>query len=335
MSERRQNLLTGDWVLVSPHRSKRPWQGQVEAKPPTELPSYDPTCYLCPGNERAGGHRNPSYNGCFVFENDFAALLPETAPINDAPFPTEAASGICRVLCFSPNHSLTLSRLSEEAMDAVVATWREQTEDLFSRPGIRSVQIFENRGAMMGSSNPHPHGQAWATDFIPPELERECATQTALPGLLSGYLERELALGDRLVLGNDHWVALVPYWAVWPFETLVVPRRPFPRLTDMDCAEATGLNHMLRDLTRVYDALFQVPFPYTMGFHQAPKGQQRHFHLHAHFYPPLLRGADVKKFMVGFEMLAMPQRDITAESAAARLREVSATISVAGGLQSP
>lgn len=323
MSERRQNLLTGDWVLVSPHRSKRPWQGQVEPKPPANLPTYDPTCYLCPGNERAGGHRNPSYDGCFSFENDFAALLPDETAIDLAPFPTEAARGLCRVLCFSPNHSLTLSQLSEDAMDAVVAMWQEQTEDLFAKPWIKSVQIFENRGAMMGSSNPHPHGQVWATDFIPPELERECSTQTAQPGLLGDYLARELELKERVVLSNDHWVALVPYWAVWPFETLVVPRRPFPRLTDMDCAEATGLNHILRNLPRVYDSLFQVPFPYTMGFHQAPKGQQRYFHMHAHFYPPLLRSADVKKFMVGFEMLAMPQRDITAESAAARLREVN------------
>lgn len=331
MSERRQNLLTGDWVLVSPHRSKRPWQGQVEPKPPDNLPSYDPTCYLCPGNERAGGHRNPSYEGCFAFENDFAALLPDETAIDATPFPTEPARGLCRVLCFSPNHSLTLSQLSEDAMDAVVAMWQEQTEDLFAKPWIKSVQIFENRGAMMGSSNPHPHGQVWATDFIPPELERECATQATQPGLLGSYLDRELELKERLVLSNEHWVALVPYWAVWPFETLVVPRRVFPRLTDMDCAEATGLNQILRDLTRVYDSLFQVPFPYTMGFHQAPKGHQRHFHLHAHFYPPLLRSADVKKFMVGFEMLAMPQRDITAESAAARLREVISVL----GLQSP
>lgn len=328
MSQRRQNLLTGDWVLVSPHRSKRPWQGQVEAKPLAELPTFDPNCYLCPGNERAGGHRNPQYDSCFVFDNDFAALLPEVEPVADAPFPTETASGLCRVLCFSPNHSLTLSQLSEEAMDKVVAMWQEQTQELFGRPEIRSVQIFENRGAMMGSSNPHPHGQVWATDFIPPELERECATQAAQPGLLATYLSQER---ERVVLQNDHWVAMVPYWAVWPFETLVVPRRPFPRLTDMDCGEATGLNRILRDLTRVYDALFQVPFPYTMGFHQAPKGHQRHFHMHAHFYPPLLRSADVKKFMVGFEMLAMPQRDITAESAAARLREVSEAL----GLQSP
>jgi UDPglucose--hexose-1-phosphate uridylyltransferase len=328
MSQRRQNLLTGDWVLVSPHRSKRPWQGQVEPKPPAELPSYDATCYLCPGNERAGGHRNPQYDSCFVFENDFAALLPdaEAERASDAPFPTETAGGICRVLCFSPNHSLTLSHLSEQAMDPVVAMWQEQTQELFGRPSIQSVQIFENRGAMMGSSNPHPHGQVWATDFIPPELERECASQSAQPGLLAQYLNRELELNERLVLSNDHWVTLVPYWAVWPFETLVAPRRAFPRLTDMDCAEATGLNRILRELTRVYDALFQVPFPYTMGFHQAPKGHQRHFHLHAHFYPPLLRSADVKKFMVGFEMLAMPQRDITAESAAARLREISAAL---------
>ncbi len=331
MSERRQNLLTGDWVLVSPHRSKRPWQGQVEPKPPAELPAFDAGCYLCPGNERAGGHRNPSYEGCFVFDNDFAALLPEETAIEAAPFPTEAARGLCRVLCFSPNHGLTLSQLSTEEMDVVVAMWQEQTEDLFAKPWIKSVQIFENRGAMMGSSNPHPHGQVWATDFIPPELERECSTQTAQPGLLAGYVTRELELQERLVLSNEHWVALVPYWAVWPFETLVAPRRPFPRLTDMDCAEAKGLNQILRDLTRVYDSLFQVPFPYTMGFHQAPKGQQRHFHMHAHFYPPLLRSADVKKFMVGFEMLAMPQRDIAAESAAQRLCEVSAAL----GLQSP
>jgi UDPglucose--hexose-1-phosphate uridylyltransferase len=330
MSERRQNLLTGEWVLVSPHRAKRPWQGQVETKPPAELPDYDANCYLCPGNERAGGHRNPRYESCFVFDNDFAALLPDAPPVA-SPFPTEPARGICRVLCFSPKHNLTLSQFDGDAMNAVIAMWQEQTQDLFAQPGIRSVQIFENRGAMMGSSNPHPHGQVWATDFVPQELSRECDRQSASPALLGEYLAQELALAARLVLRNDHWLALVPYWAVWPFETLVAPKRAFPRLTDMSCEESAGLNGILRDLTRLYDALFEVPFPYTMGFHQAPKGHQQHFHLHAHFYPPLLRSAEVRKFMVGFEMLAMPQRDITAEAAAERLRQVSATL----GLQSP
>jgi UDPglucose--hexose-1-phosphate uridylyltransferase len=332
---RRRNPLTDEWVLVSPHRTKRPWQGQVEPPPPEALPAHDPTCYLCPGNERAGGLRNPDYSGTFVFDNDYAALLADVPPGeyaagDEAGHPlllARAERGVCRVICFSPRHDLTLSRLDQPALRAVVDTWAAQTEELAALPHIAAVQVFENRGAMMGASNPHPHGQIWATESVPLQHARERATQAAHHArtgrtLLGDYLALELAQGERIVCANEHFVALVPFWAVWPFETMLIARQPVGSIPDLDEAARDGLADILRQLTSRYDALFQVSFPYSMGLHQRPfdGGADPGWHLHAHFYPPLLRSASVRKFMVGFELLGEPQRDITPEQAAERLR---------------
>jgi UDPglucose--hexose-1-phosphate uridylyltransferase len=327
---RRRNALTGEWVLVSPHRTDRPWQGQTETPPTADRPRYDPACYLCPGNARAGGARNPAYTDTFVFDNDYAALLPDTPPgaVNDAGlFVAESARGICRVVCFAPRHDLTLAGMDVSALRRVVDVWAAQYTDLGARPWVKHVQIFENRGALMGASNPHPHCQIWAEDHLPGEPAKELAHQSAHLAehgrcLLCDYLARELADGARLVCQNAHFVALVPFWAVWPFETLVLPLAHHGALPDLDGAARDGLAAILRDLTRRYDALFNAPFSYSMGFHQRPTDGEPHpaWHLHAHFYPPLLRSATVRKFMVGYEMLAQPQRDITPERAAARLR---------------
>jgi UDPglucose--hexose-1-phosphate uridylyltransferase len=330
---RRRNLLTGDWVLVSPHRTKRPWQGQVEKRPPEERPSYDPTCYLCPGNERAGGLHNPDYESTFVFTNDFAALLPDT-PNQDVTqgrfFQTEAETGTSRVICFSPRHDLTLAEMDLHEIRQVVDVWAEQIQELGSQPDISYVQLFENRGAMMGSSNPHPHGQLWANHRVPTEPAKEDHHQRAYfaeynSPLLVDYLAAELAEEERIIIQNDSWVALVPYWAVWPFETLLLPRRPVRELPALADHERDDLGAILKRLLTRYDNLFETSFPYSMGWHGQPTdgGDYPHWQLHAHFYPPLLRSATVKKFMVGYELLATPQRDITAEQAADRLRQQS------------
>lgn len=335
---RRRNMLTGEWVLVSPQRTMRPWQGQVEAAPPDHRPTYDPTCYLCPGNARAGGARNPAYTGTYVFDNDFAALRPAIPPATltrgatpEGPPLLQADSerGICRVVCFSPRHDLTLAGMEVPAIRQVVETWVEQYTMLGALPWVRHVQIFENRGAMMGASNPHPHGQIWANERLPSEPDKELREQrayTAANGgcLLCDYLALELQDGARLVCANAHFVALVPFWAVWPFETLVLPRAHITALPDLDPDGRDSLADILRRVTQRYDRLFQVSFPYSMGFHQQPTDGPAHpeWHLHAHFYPPLLRSAAVRKFLVGYEMLGQPQRDITAESAAERLRNL-------------
>jgi UDPglucose--hexose-1-phosphate uridylyltransferase len=330
---RRRNLLTGEWVLVSPHRTKRPWQGQKEKGQPEERLTYDPTCYLCPGNDRAGGLKNPDYANTFVFTNDFAALLPDT-PGQDVSrgrfFQAEAETGTCRVICFSPRHDLTLAEMSPEEIRLVVDVWAEQVAELGAQEGIGYVQLFENRGAVMGSSNPHPHGQLWANRRIPSEPAKEDLQQRAYferhnSPLLLDYLAAELEEGSRLVVENDHWVVLVPYWAVWPFETLVLPRTHLLSMADLSHEQRDGLAHILKRLLTRYDNLFETSFPYSMGWHGQPTdgGRYPHWQLHAHFYPPLLRSATVKKFMVGYEMLGTPQRDITAEQAAARLREQS------------
>ncbi len=343
LPHRRLNQLTGEWVLVSPHRTQRPWLGQVEALPPTTLPSYDPTCYLCPGNTRANGIQNPVYTETFVFDNDFAALLPDTPPVHlsiratpssdGARGPTllhaETERGICRVVCFSPRHDLTLAQMTQAEVRRVVEVWVEQFNELSAIDWVQSVLIFENRGAMMGASNPHPHGQIWANAQLPNEMRKELSTQTAYwhehnRCLLCDYLALELAAGERIVLTNETWVALVPFWAVWPFETMILPRAHVGAISDLDEAGRAGLADILRQLTARYDRLFNVTFPYSMGFHQRPTDGFVHdgWHLHAHFYPPLLRSATVRKFMVGYEMLAQPQRDLTPEQAAARLREL-------------
>ncbi len=332
-SHRRLNPLTGDWVLVSPHRTQRPWLGQVEKLPPEARVAYDPKCYLCPGNERAGGVRNPFYEHTFVFDNDFAALVPLPAgvgpPAEHELLRSQLAQGICRVVCFSPRHDLTLAEMSPEDIRLVVDTWAEQTLELGARPFINYVQIFENRGAMMGASNPHPHGQIWSTEHVPNEPAMEALRQDAYfaehgSPMLLDYLQLELEAAERLVCANEHFVALVPFWAVWPFEILVLPRRAVATIPELRPDERAGVADLLKRLTTRYDNLFEVSFPYSMGWHQRPTdgGLYPGWVLHAHLYPPLLRSATVRKFMVGFEMLGEPQRDIPAELAAARLREV-------------
>jgi UDPglucose--hexose-1-phosphate uridylyltransferase len=331
---RRFNPLTREWVLVSPHRTERPWQGQVERAPAEAAERYDPGCYLCPGNVRVAGARNPVYTETFVFDNDFAALKPDT-PSGELReqdlLVAQSEAGRCRVLCFSPRHDLTMARMSVPELRHVVDGWIHEFTIMESDPRISSVQIFENRGAMMGCSNPHPHGQIWANETLPNELIKELTAFGEYQGLhgttlLHDYLELELKKQERLVSYNDHFAVLVPFWAVWPFETLVISRRRVSALDDLTDEERNGLADILRQITIRYDNLFRTSFPYTMGFHQRPTDGQEHseFHLHAHFYPPLLRSATVRKFMVGYEMLAMPQRDISAESAAQWLRDVPA-----------
>ena len=333
---RRYNPLTNEWILLSPHRTKRPWLGQVEKLPPESRPTYDPTCYLCPGNERAGGEHNPHYDHTFVFNNDYAALLPDTPSLpldQNGLIRARSERGICRVICFSPRHDLTLPDMPLEDIRRVVDVWAEQTAELRARDFIKYVQVFENKGAMMGASNPHPHCQVWAEQQIPTEPAKELhSTLTYLNErascLLCDYLAMELDAGERIVLQNDHFVALVPFWAVWPFETMLLARRHVGTLTQLDDAERNALADIVKRLTTRYDNLFEISFPYSMGFHQSPSDGMPHpeAHLHAHYYPPLLRNATVRKFMVGYELLANPQRDLTAETAAARLREMSETL---------
>jgi UDPglucose--hexose-1-phosphate uridylyltransferase len=328
---RRFNPLSGQWVLVSPHRAKRPWQGQQETVPTEMLPAHDPDCFLCPGNARVTGDRNPEYRGTYVFTNDFAALMSDTPPAPDSHDPlmrSQSARGVSRVICFSPDHSKTLPELTLPALEQVVTTWQAQTEELGKH--YPWVQLFENKGAAMGCSNPHPHGQVWANSFLPNEAEREDRLQHdyfrehASP-LLLDYAQRELASGERMVVNTELWLAVVPYWAAWPFETLLLPKTAVQRITDLSAAQSRDLALALKKLTSRYDNLFQCSFPYSMGWHGAPfnGADNRHWQLHAHFYPPLLRSASVRKFMVGYEMLAETQRDLTAEQAAERLRAVS------------
>ncbi|HEX8990852.1 MAG TPA: UDP-glucose--hexose-1-phosphate uridylyltransferase [Anaerolineales bacterium] len=328
---RRLNPLTGEWVLVTPQRLGRPWLGQVEKMPPENLPAFDPGCYLCPGNTRAGGIRNPEYAGTFVFDNDFAALRPEVVESepagNNALLASEPERGICRVVCFSPRHDLTLPELDLPSIEQVITTWAEQTAELGARDFIQSVQVFENKGALMGCSNPHPHSQVWAQSRIPNEVGKEMESQRAFLAshtrpLLIEILAEEQRRQERIVAENEDFAALVPFWAIWPFEVLIVAKRAVGRLTDLTPSERNSLARLMKHVTTRYDNLFESSFPYSMGFHQAPFDGQEHpeWVLHAHFYPPLLRSATVRKFMVGYEMLAMPQRDITPEEAAQRLR---------------
>jgi len=327
---RRYNPLTREWVLVSPQRLQRPWLGQTETLSERRCPSYDPNCYLCPGNVRAGGKRNPYYKGVYVFDNDFPALLPNVFPKSfnkSALLRAHTERGICRVVCFSPRHDLSLPRLGLPAIRQVIDVWAEQTEELGKLPFIEYVQIFENRGAMMGASNPHPHGQIWATEHLPTEPAKEQVAQSEYLAkydscLLCDYLALELSLGERVVCTNEHFVALVPFWAVWPYETMILSRRHVSSLAALDDTERRALADILKRLTTRYDNLFRVPFPYSMGVHQQPTDDKTHpeWHLHLHFYPPLLRSATIRKFMVGYEMLAEPQRDLPPEVSAARLR---------------
>jgi UDPglucose--hexose-1-phosphate uridylyltransferase len=333
---RRLNALTNEWVLVSPHRATRPWQGEVAPLPTTKEPTYDPNCYLCPGNTRAGGIQNPAYFSTFVFENDFAALKPLASPgrldvDGVGLLVAESEPGICRVICFSPRHDLTLATMPLDQIQPVVHTWAGQFRELGGMENINHVQIFENRGAMMGASNPHPHCQIWATASIPEEPSKELAAQQAYRNLhgrclLCDYVALEAGQQVRMVCQNDGFIALVPFWAVWPFEILLCSRRHFGSMNEFATDEARSLSQILQRITVTYDRVFGVPFPYSMGFHQSPTDGASHpdCHFHAHYYPPLLRSGTIRKFMVGFEMLGTPQRDITPESAAERLRELAA-----------
>jgi UDPglucose--hexose-1-phosphate uridylyltransferase len=328
---RRWNPLRQSWVMVSPHRTQRPWQGEVGQKAAPSGVTYDPKCYLCPGNERAGGGVNPSYEGIYSFVNDYSALLPDSPAVldtSDSPLlVAEPARGLCKVLCYHPDHSLTLARMTREEIRPVVDAWAAQYQELGGLDWIKYVQIFENRGSMMGASNPHPHGQIWSTDFVPDEpaaetlAQREHLAQTG-HCLLCDYVAAEQASGERIVFENEHFAAIVPFWAVWPFEVLLVSRRHLGSMPELTPEERDAMADALKRLTTRYDNLFETSFPYTMGFHQTPTDDVDHpeWHFHAHFYPPLLRSATVRKFMVGFEMLGMPQRDITPEGAAERLR---------------
>ena len=331
---RRWNPLRRSWVMVSPHRTQRPWQGEVSKTAAPASLTYDPECYLCPGNKRAGGEVNPPYNGVFSFVNDYAAVLPNppaSVDATDSPLlAAEPVQGICKVLCFHPDHSLTLAKMQRPDMRRVIDAWAAETEEISAIDWINHIQIFENRGAMMGASNPHPHCQIWATSHVPDEPALETEAQQAYLAekgscLLCSYLAAERTSRDRVIVENGHFTALVPWWAVWPFETMILARRHLGLLPELTSDERDALADILKRLTTRYDNLFDISFPYTMGFHQSPVDGTPHpeWHFHAHFYPPLLRSATVRKFMVGFEMLGMPQRDITPEDAAARLRALS------------
>lgn len=330
---RRYNPLTGEWILVSPHRTERPWQGQVEKTAQEQKPTYDPQCYLCPGNARAGGNQTPKYDSVYIFDNDYPALLADTPQAsfeNDGLLVARSERGLAKVICFSPRHDLTLARMEPAEIRKVVDAWAEQYIELGKLPYINHVQIFENRGAMMGASNPHPHGQIWSEEYIPNEPAKEQLAQAIYmtehgTRLLEDYVKLELKEKARIVVENEEWLAVVPFWAVWPFETLLVCKRPALAISDLAETQRNGLAEILKRLTTRYDNLFEVSFPYSMGFHQAPTDGKDYSHhqLHAHFYPPLLRSATIRKFMVGYELLGNAQRDITAESSAERLRSLS------------
>jgi UDPglucose--hexose-1-phosphate uridylyltransferase len=332
-SHTRLNILTGDWILVSPHRTKRPWQGKVEDLPKDDRPAYEATCNLCPGNKRSDGTLNPHYKDTFVFTNDFSALLMETpqGEINeDGLLVAKSEAGICKVICFSPDHSLTLPLMEESAIESVIELWQKEFEELAANPAVKYIQIFENKGEVMGCSNPHPHGQIWASSSIPLELFKETQQQKLYfekhgKSLLSKYLSLELKQKERVVAENEHFVALVPFWAVWPYETMIISKRHIQHILQFTDEEKKAFASMLKKITTKYDNLFNVSFPYSAGMHQMPvnDGPHEEWHWHMHFYPPLLRSATVKKFMVGYEMLANPQRDITAEAAALTLQQLS------------
>ncbi len=330
---KRLNILTGEWILVSPHRNKRPWQGKVEFKAITERATYDAGCYLCPGNERADGSKNPDYADPFAFPNDYAALLtssPDGMHNEEELLVAESQKGICKVICFSPFHNLTLPQMDLNAIVKVVDLWQQEFKSLAANSWIKYIQIFENKGDIMGCSNPHPHGQIWSLNSIPTELQKETECQLIYykkhgKSLLANYLALELVKAERVVCENEHFVALVPFWAVWPFETMIIAKRHIQTILDFTAAEKIALAEILKQLTIKYDNLFETSFPYSAGMHQSPVNDGLHpeWHWHMHFYPPLLRNATIKKFMVGFEMLANAQRDITPEYAADQLKNTA------------
>lgn len=328
---KRYNILTGEWILVSPHRTKRPWQGKREESSHEQRPTYDPECYLCPGNTRSSGQINPDYKVPFSFINDFSALLPDSPYMEqeDGLLRAESETGICKVVCFSPDHSLTLPLMEVNDIMKVVQLWKKEYADLGKKPDINYVQIFENKGAIMGCSNPHPHGQIWSQRSIPTEVAKKTQFQKAYwekhgRSLLGDYLKQELDLRTRILFENEHFVSLVPYWAVWPYEVMIIPKKHLQHIGQLSSEEEEAFARIIKQQTIQYDNLFQTSFPYSSGIHQAPTDGEEHreWHFHMSFYPPLLRSATVKKFMVGYEMFAGPQRDITAEQAAKSLRQL-------------
>lgn len=327
---RRFNILTGEWILVSPHRTKRPWQGKSEAPALLETISYDSDCYLCPGNERAGGIVNPNYQAPYAFTNDFAALLSNTPSetVQDGLLLAKSEQGECRVVCFSKNHSLTLPLMEVEDIEKVISLWQEEYATMGGKQEINHVQIFENKGPIMGCSNPHPHGQIWSQSTIPEEVVKKTDRQSSYwkehgRSLLGDYINQELVANERIIFQNEHFVVLVPYWAVWPYETMIVPKRKVTAITDLTAVEKMSFAEAIKKLTIKYDNIFKTSFPYSSGIHQAPTDGEEHpeWHMHMSFYPPLLRSATVKKFMVGYELFANPQRDITAEQAAGTIKK--------------
>lgn len=330
---RRFNPLLNEWILVSPHRAKRPWQGQNETPSTENSVAHDENCYLCAGNTRSNGEQNPKYDACYVFDNDFPALLEDDITFEsklNPLFQIKPEKGINRVICFSPKHNITLAEMDVKEIENVIHTWKEEYATLGSKDFINYVQIFENKGSVMGCSNPHPHGQIWAQSSLPTQVEK---TQNNLKAyfdqhqrsLLQDYIQEELLKEERIVIQNDHFVALVPFWAIWPFETMIVSKRAVAKITDFTVEEVHHFAAILKELTTKYDNLFETSFPYSSGIHQAPTDGKEHpeWHFHMHFYPPLLRSATVKKFMVGYEMMGESQRDITPEKSAAMLREQS------------
>lgn len=332
---RRHNPLLDEWILVSPHRAKRPWQGQKESVISETLPEHDDTCYLCSGNLRSNGEKNPDYEACYVFDNDFPALLQNDIEFennNSSLFQIKPEKGINKVICFSPKHNVTLAEMEVSEIENVIKTWKEEYIDLGSKDYINYVQIFENKGSVMGCSNPHPHGQIWAQSSLPTQIEK---TQKSLQAyfeknnksLLEDYVNQEVQLKERIVIENEHFVVLVPFWATWPFETMIVSKRHFGNLIGLTAKESLAFAEAIKGITVKYDNLFETSFPYSAGIHQAPTDRISHpeWHLHMHFYPPLLRSASVKKFMVGYEMLGEAQRDISPEKSAEMLRNLPNT----------
>ena len=333
-SHRRKNILTGEWILVSPHRTNRPWQGKKDKPQKLLSLDYDPNCYLCPGNKRAAGKKNPNYTGTYSFINDFSAL--KKVKINDAYsdglLRAKIEYGICKVICYSPKHNSSISLLELNEIVEIIKLWQNEYSEIGSDPNINYVQIFENKGEIMGCSNPHPHGQIWAQRSIPNEVQKKIVNQKTYweknkKSLLSDYLKQEIESKERIVMQNDNFVALVPFWAVWPYETMIIPKRHVPSILELRQKEVLDYASILKELTVRYDNLFNTFFPYSMGIHQSPTNNHKSdfWHMHMSFYPPLLRSAEIKKFMVGYEMFAEPQRDITAEQAAEMLRNCSQT----------
>jgi len=327
----RKNILTGDEILVSPHRTKRPWQGRKEDLQSTTLVEYDPDCYLCPGNKRANGAINPDYKNTFVFKNDFAALKEDTNlnTYKNGLLEAKGERGICKVVCFSPNHALTLAKMTVSDIEKVIETWQNEFQALSKIEHVNNIQIFENRGDIMGCSNPHPHGQIWAQHSIPGEIKKKTKRfkkyiNNHKETLLEAYINQEIAIDERIIYTNDSFIVIVPFWAVWPYETMIIPKKASENILSLNTKEIADYADTIKKITSTYDNIFDVSFPYSAGIHQAPLhlDPENGWHWHMSFYPPLLRSATVKKFMVGYEMFAMPQRDITAEKAAEILKEL-------------